>query len=225
MTTGWRKFLEKLHPQGIPWPGSALYNAISGARIFQQHYQLVAEDLVQYGPAKKILDIGTGPGHLLFALGKTFPDAQLTGVDISPAMVEQARKNRAKHPDSNIDFQIAGANDLPFEDETFDIVVSTGSIHHWKNPVPALEEIHRITKPNGYALIYDLVSKMPDQVCEDIRTQFGTFRLTLLWLHSFEEPFFDVDEMLALGNQTKFTNKGVKFIGALCGLVLQKTAE
>ncbi|MBE3143709.1 MAG: class I SAM-dependent methyltransferase [Planctomycetes bacterium] len=47
---------------------------------------------------------------------------------------------------------------MPFPDRSFDIVVSTVSMHHWKQPEACLNEIYRVLKNNSYALIYDLVS-------------------------------------------------------------------
>ena len=93
MKSRWRKFIKKFHPEGIPWPGSVLYNALSRSEIFLRHYELVARDVASYGPAKRILDIGTGPGQLLAALRKELPDAELVGVDISAPMVKRARRN------------------------------------------------------------------------------------------------------------------------------------
>lgn len=120
--------------------------------------------------------------------------------------------------------RLADANALPFDDETFDRVVSTGSLHHWKDPIPALSEIHRVLKVDGYALIYDLVREMPKAVCKDVRKKFGGFRLAILWLHSFEEPFHTAKEMEDLAKQSIFVVEGTKFIGALCCLVLRKVA-
>lgn len=211
--------MKRFHPGGIPWPGSVLYNALSSTKIFLRHYELVAHDVAHYGAAKCILDIGTGPGHLLLAMRKTLPDTELVGVDISPSMVAQAQRNIETYGrDPRIDVWVADANALPFADETFDRVVSTGSLHHWKDPIHALSEAHRVLKVDGYALLYDLVRDMPKAVCEEIRAQFGAFRLTLLWLHSFEEPFLNVEEMDALGRRTDFTVEGTRFTG---GLVLR----
>lgn len=120
--------------------------------------------------------------------------------------------------------RVADANALPFTDETFHCVVSTGSFHHWKDPIHALSEAYRVLKPGGHALIYDLVRKMPKAVCKDIRARFGGFRLALLWLHSFEEPFLNAAEMEKLGRRTDFVVEGTRFTGALCCLVLRKTA-
>jgi ubiquinone/menaquinone biosynthesis C-methylase UbiE len=159
------------------------------------------------------------------AMRRALPDSRLVGVDISPAMVTQAQRNRETYgKDPRIEVQVAGANALPFADGTFDRVVSTGSLHHWKDPVHDLSEAHRVLKANGYALLYDLVRYMPKEILQQIRTQFGGFRLGLLWLHSFEEPFLNAEEMEALGRQTHFEVEGTRFTGALCCLVLRKAA-
>jgi len=225
MSDHWRQFVKRLHPEGIPWPGSVLYNALSSSEIFLRHYELVAHDIAHYGGAGCILDIGTGPGHLLLAMRKVFPDTKLVGVDISPPMVAQAQRNIETYGrDPRIEVRVAGANALPFADETLDRVVSTGSLHHWKDPIHALSEAHRVLKADGYALMYDLVRDMPKAVWEDVRARFGGFRLALLWLHSFEEPFLNAEEMDALGRRTDFVVEGTRFTGALCCLVLRKAA-
>ena len=196
MSSRWRKFIKRLHPEGIPWPGSALYNALSGTGIFLRHYELVARDVARYGAAESILDIGTGPGQLLPALRQALPGTRLLGIDISISMVAQARRN-LQHYGRDPDIQVlaAGAKALPFAEGTFDRVVSTGSLHHWKEPIRTLSDAHRVVKVGGYALVYDLVRNMPKTVCEEVRARFGGFRLALLWLHSFEEPFVNVEEI------------------------------
>jgi ubiquinone/menaquinone biosynthesis C-methylase UbiE len=200
-----------------------LYNAVSSTNIFIRHYELVANDVARYGTAQSLLDIGTGPGHLLLALRKSFPNTELVGVDISPAMISQAQHNLKTYGrDIGIEVRCAGANALPFADGTFDRVISTGSLHHWKDPIHALSEAHRVLKAGGYALMYDLVREIPRAVREDVRARFGGFRFALLWLHSFEEPFLNAEEMEALGRRTAFTVEGTRFVGALCCLVLRK---
>jgi ubiquinone/menaquinone biosynthesis C-methylase UbiE len=140
-------------------------------------------------------------------------------------MVAQAQRNIVKYGrDTHIEVQVADAKALPFADGKFDRVVSTGSLHHWKDPVHALTEAHRVLKVDGYALLYDLVRDIPKAVCEEVRAKFGGFRLAILWLHSFEEPFLNVEEMDALGRRTAFRVEGTKFTGALCCLVLSKSA-
>ncbi len=222
----WRRMIRRLHPEGIPWPGSALYNALSSTSIFLRHYELVAHDVARYGARESILDIGTGPGQLLLAMGEAIPETRFVGVDISSAMVSQARRNLERRGQAHqIEVLAADAKALPFRDEVFGGVVSTGSLHHWKDPLGALSEAYRVLKPGGYALMYDLVRRLPEAVCRDVQARFGSFRFALLWLHSFEEPFLSAGEMQALGRQTDFLVEETKFTGALCCLVLKRAAD
>jgi ubiquinone/menaquinone biosynthesis C-methylase UbiE len=223
MNKRWRHFIKRMHPQGIPWPGSTLYNALSNTAIFLKHYELVAHDVARYGAAKCILDIGTGPGQLLLAMRNMVPDNRIIGIDISPAMVAQAHRNIDIYGRNHkIEVHVADASALPFVDETFDRVVSTGSLHHWKDPIGALSEVYRVLKPDSYALLYDLVRDIPKAIGEDVRARFGSYRFALLWLHSYEEPFLNSEEMVELASRTDFTVEGTKFVGALCCLVLKK---
>lgn len=223
MITSWRKHLRRWHPEGIPWPGSILYNALSQAGIFQRHYQLVADDLVQYCRRGRVLDIGTGPGWLLLALHRALPEIEAVGVDISAAMVAVARKNLAQAGGrAGLEVHQAGAEALPFPDDSFAAVVSTGTLHHWKNPIAGLNETHRVLQPGGYALMYDLVSELPAAVRAQARAQFGGLRTTLLWLHSLEEPFYSPVDMAALAPATLFARGETRFVGVMCCLVLRK---
>lgn len=223
MSTQWRKWLKRVHPEGIPWPGSLVYSVLSRSWVFRQHYALVAHDIVQYGSMHHILDIGTGPGRLLLSLNQVSPHSELVGVDISPAMVAQACKTIGHAGlEKEIHLGVSSANALAFADNTFDCVVSTGSFHHWKDPTGALAQIHRVLKGNGTALMYDLVRKMPADVKGRVRSRFGSLWHILLWLHSFEEPFLSPGEMAAIGRQSDFVVVETRFVGALCCLVLQK---
>jgi len=219
----WKSILKSFHPEGIPWPATILYNAISSSEIFKQHYELVARDVLQQGQIKNILDIGTGPARLLITLQKFLPDVKLCGVDISEAMIATAERNLKRFfPLGKTELKVGNAENLPFPDETFDCVISTGSLHHWKNPIDGLNEVYRVLKEGHCALIYDLVRKLPTDVAQEVRRQFGSFRLALLWLHSFEEPFLYTDEMLSVAEKTHFNCAKIRFVGALCCIYLNK---
>lgn len=225
MINRWRQIIKRLHPEGIPWPASFFYNALSKSEVFRRHYELVAHDIISYGVNKCILDIGTGPGQLLITLHRLLPNTKLVGVDISPAMVAQAQKNiKACGHEASIEIKVAAVNNLPFADGAFDCVVSTGSLHHWKDYTSALSEVYRVLRSDAYALMYDMVREMPKDISREVRRQFGSFRRALVWLHSFEEPFLSPEEMEALGRESDFVVEGTRFIGALCCLVLRKTA-
>lgn len=218
-----RRLLKRLEPEGIPWPGSVLYNALSSTSAFQHHYSLVAKDIAAYCPSGSLLDIGTGPGRLLIRLHPEAPSLSLAGVDISAAMVAKARGNIAAADLAGaIAIYEANAVSLPFAAASFDIVVSTGSVHHWQQPTAALDEIYRVLKPEGYCLLYDLVSDTPRAALAEMTRTHGKMKTTIFWLHSFEEPFYNRRQFELLAEPSMFREGTTRFVGLLCCLVLKK---
>ena len=223
MLPRWLHLNRHVDLEGVPWPGSVLYSAISRSRRFTQHYQLVADDLAHYCHDGRVLDVGTGPGWLLLALSRSLPGVEVVGVDISSAMVSVARKNIARAGCcGSAEVRQAGAEALPFPDDSFDAVVSTASLHHWNDPAAALNEVRRVLKPGGYALMYDLVSKLPPAVRDQTRAEFGLLRFLLRLLHSLQEPLYSPEEMAALALATHFWFGRIRVVGVMCCLVLQK---
>ena len=223
MLSPFRRLLKMFHPEAIPWPGTVAYNAISRTDIFQRHYELVATDIVERCPEGSLLDIGTGPGWLLPQLHRISPRLHLTGLDASPSMVAKAKKNMAGAGlDQSIEIVEGNVISMSFTDESFDAVVSTGTIHHWKDPVAGLNEIYRVLKPGGCALMYDLVSDTPTSILKDTAREFGRFRMVLLWVHAFEEPFYTHKDFELLHQPTLFKEGQTRFVGALCCLALKR---
>lgn len=219
-----RRLLKIIHPEGIPWPGASLYNSMSRSRIFLRYYELLADDIVSCCPEGQILDIGTGPGRLLMKLSEKSPDLRLTGLDVSSAMVAKARDNLADAGLSEaIKVEEGNVEHMSFADDSFDAVVSTGSIHHWKDPTAGLNEVHRVLKHEGYALMYDLVSDTPPSVIKETAREFGRLKTTLLWLHSFEEPFYSREAFEQLAQPTLFREGQTRFVGAMCCLIMKKS--
>ena len=217
-----RRVLKAVHPEGIPWPGSLIYNAISKTEIFQSLYDEVAEDIVSCCPEGSILDIGTGPGFLLLKLRRLNPGLNLTGLDISSAMVSTAQRNVRNAGAPEIEIREGDAGSLPFPDGTFDGVVSTGSFHHWKNPEAGLNEIHRILKTGGQALVYDVVSDIPGTILKDMSGRYGRLRTTLFWLHTFEEPFHSSEGLMVAARTSRFGQGRIRYVSVLCCLEMTK---
>lgn len=111
---------------------------------------------------------------------------------------------------------------IPFPDNTFDIVVSTAAIHHWKDPVRALNEVYRVLKGGRYALIYDVVSGTPSHIVEQMRHRFGRLRTAFFWIHAYEEPFLNLSSFERLADDTLFKKGEIRFVGILCCLILKK---
>jgi ubiquinone/menaquinone biosynthesis C-methylase UbiE len=97
-------------------------------------------------PSWKVLDIGTGTGNAAIALGGY--GCEVIGIDPSKNLLEIAKK-RAKAEAVNVTFQSASAEDLPFEDEAFDAVISTFTLGHTQDENKTIQEMMRVLKPGG----------------------------------------------------------------------------
>ena len=96
-------------------------------------------------PPRRVLDLGTGTGLGARAIAKRFPKAEVIGVDLAPAMVEEAQKLLEPELADRVRYQAADASHLPFEDGTFDLVVLL-------NMIPFFEELVRVTASDGALL-------------------------------------------------------------------------
>jgi ubiquinone/menaquinone biosynthesis C-methylase UbiE len=120
-------------------------------RVLDSVADLVAES--EPSPAA-VLDVGCGTGALLRELEGRLPEGiDLTGVDPAPAMLEVGRGKL--RPGSRIHLEEAFAEQLPFPDGTFDLVVSTVSFHHWSDQRAGLGEAARVLRPEGRILLAD----------------------------------------------------------------------
>ncbi len=108
----------------------------------------------QIAPQASVLEVAPGPGYFAIELAK-LGNYLITGLDISKTFVEIARANAVKAGVS-IDFQQGNASRMPFADESFDFLLCRAAFKNFTEPLRALEEMYRVLKPGGRALIIDL---------------------------------------------------------------------
>jgi ubiquinone/menaquinone biosynthesis C-methylase UbiE len=118
----------------------------------------------------KVLDVGTGTGLLAIEFAKGVPAVQVVSLDLSDVALELARDN-AQNCDVSlrVSFEKGDAEDIPFDDDTFDMVISSDTLHLVKNPQEMFNEIHRVLKPQGRFLIRDLRRSWLGVITEHIR--------------------------------------------------------
>jgi len=118
----------------------------------------IAADVAAVAPAgARVLEVGCGPGHLSVRLAGQHR-LEVTGLDLDPAMIARAAANidrAASRGGRRPSFLVGDVAALAFPDRSFDLVVSTLSMHHWADPAAALAEIGRVLCPGGRALIWD----------------------------------------------------------------------
>ncbi|TKA62903.1 hypothetical protein B0A49_11171 [Cryomyces minteri] len=100
-------------------------------------------------PTDKILDIGCGPGTISVDLASHVPHGSVTGLDTSPAVLEQARQHAHERRVPNVEFGLGDIFKLPYADDTFDIVHAHQVLQHVPAPVAALAEMRRVTRRGG----------------------------------------------------------------------------
>ena len=123
---------------------------------FGSFFGSVAADVAAAAPeGARVLEVGCGPGHLSVRLSRRH-GLEVTGLDLDPAMVERARANADRTGDGDeLAFLVGDVASLPFPDGSFDLVVSTLSMHHWADPTAGLTEIGRVLRPDGRVLVWD----------------------------------------------------------------------
>jgi len=101
-----------------------------------------------------VLEVAPGPGYLAIEVAK-LARFQVTGLDISRTMVEIAREN-ATAAGVAVDFQHGDATAMPFAESSFDLIVCQAAFKNFRRPVIAFDEMHRVLRPGGLAVIQDM---------------------------------------------------------------------
>ena len=144
-------------PGGILIGDTARYDTLSRL-LLSPFLARIAADVASVAPAgAQVLEVGCGPGHLSIRLARQH-GLEVTGLDLDPAMIARARANtdRPEAGDQRRpEFLVGDVAALAFPDGSFDLVVSTLSMHHWADPTAALAEIGRVLRPGARALIWD----------------------------------------------------------------------
>ena len=106
------------------------------------------------GPDDTVLDVACGPGLLACALARVAK--HVTGIDMTPAMLEQARKTQQQQGLKNVSWEPGDVYALPFPDAHFCIVSSRFVFHHLQDPLAALRQMKRVCMPGGRVVVADM---------------------------------------------------------------------
>jgi ubiquinone/menaquinone biosynthesis C-methylase UbiE len=129
------------------WQGRAASWGDRVNRSGATHLAPLAAALLHVSPEpERALDIGTGLGDGALLISREFPRARVRGVDLSEEMVRRAQSRIGLDPEGRVAFKVADASNLPFEDESFDLVAQL-------NMPPFFGEIARVLRPGGFAIV------------------------------------------------------------------------
>jgi ubiquinone/menaquinone biosynthesis C-methylase UbiE len=151
-------------------------------------------------PLDRVLDVACGPG--IVACAAAAHAAHVTGIDLTPAMIEQARSRQRASGLANMAWHVGDATRLPFDDGVFDVVLTRYSFHHMPAPDVVLREMLRVCRPGGRVVVIDATPTPETQQAynrmETLRDPSHASALTL-------------DQLRALGRQTGLIEQVVDF--------------
>jgi ubiquinone/menaquinone biosynthesis C-methylase UbiE len=147
---------------GVLLHRAAFYDALLWMMTFGREGRLREKmlRLARIAEGEAVLDVGCGTGTLaILAKRRAGAGGDVCGVDASPEMIERARQ-KARKAGSEVAFEIAPAQSLPFADHRFDLALATMMLHHLGRPARAqcLRELARVLKPGGRVLVIDFES-------------------------------------------------------------------
>jgi ubiquinone/menaquinone biosynthesis C-methylase UbiE len=185
-TLGTQKFAKGQKGMGMEG-GIARWYARTTGKSIEQYKKLARSLAGKLEEGANVLEVAPGPGYLAIELAQQGP-FRVVGLDISKTFVAIAEAN-AKDAGARVEFHLGNASAMPFDSDSFDLIVCRAAFKNFAEPVGALEEMHRVLKPGGKALIIDM---RPDASKADIAAEVDSMklgwlsslitRLTLQWL-------------------------------------------
>ena len=163
---------------GLPMTGllARRYAKITGKDMEQ--YQKAARDVAAgLTSGSHVLEVAPGPGYFAVELAK-LDNYQIVGLDISHTFVRIATEN-AKKAGVDVEFRQGNASAMPFEANSFDFIYCRAAFKNFSQPVEAINEMYRVLKPGGKAVIFDF---RKDAAQSDINTAVG--EMGLGWINS-----------------------------------------
>ncbi|WP_321476753.1 class I SAM-dependent methyltransferase [uncultured Paludibaculum sp.] len=140
------RILNQFTLQAVPFARAISHSAEESLRLLLETAQVRASD--------EVLDLACGPGIVSCAFAAAA--RHVTGMDLVPAMIDQARVLQAEKGLSNLDWRLGDVTELPFPDGRFDLVVTRYSFHHLMDPGAVLREMARVCRPGGRVVVNDV---------------------------------------------------------------------
>lgn len=179
-------------------------------RMNDSHFAVTgwALDFLTFCEKDQVLDIGCGGGATIARISKYIQTGHLTGIDYSEVSVEMSQKlNEAEIRNGKIDILEASVENMPFEDDTFDKIVTVESFYFWPDPVENLKEVRRVLKKGGiFLLVADIYQK--DDLAEETLKNIRRYEL----LNPEPEEFKSMFEQAGFTDIQLHTKEGTDWI-------------
>jgi ubiquinone/menaquinone biosynthesis C-methylase UbiE len=183
----------------------ASWYARQTARDIEEFRQAARRIAAHLNSGSRVLEIAPGPGYLAIELAR-LTGGSVTGVDISRSFVRIAEEN-ARKASVRIGFEVGDAADLPFPDEQFDFIVCRAAFKNFGRPLVALNEMHRVLKRGGTALIIDLRKDFSPNAVRDYvrgRGMLNAFIVRTIFSTVLKKRAYTEESMTRLVTQSQF---------------------
>lgn len=158
-----KKIWRFLRPEAIPSFLAGFYDKIHGSAT-PEIYKRFVEDMAQEVERGRILDVGTGPGYVSIEIARRIPGVFIDGIDLSEGMIRMAQFHAKKAGlEKRLHFEVGDGCSIRFPNESYDIVICVGSLHHWRDPLRVFNEIFRVLKQGGEVWIHDTLADAADE--------------------------------------------------------------
>jgi ubiquinone/menaquinone biosynthesis C-methylase UbiE len=148
-----RLILDQFTRQAVPFAKMPAHSNEESVRLLI--------DMAGIGPEDEVLDVACGPGLVACPLAQVA--RHVTGIDLTPAMIEQAQAKQRASGLTNLTWLVGDAVPLPLPDAAFSAVVTRYSFHHFLDPKAALAEMVRVCRPGGRVAMMDVFTSSPEQ--------------------------------------------------------------
>jgi SAM-dependent methyltransferase len=139
---------------------TAVYTHGHGEAVLRSHRWRTAANSAAYllgslTPGMRVLDVGCGPGTITADLAALVPDGRVVALERDQGVLADARAEAARRGARNVEFAVGDVHALPYPDGEFDVVHAHQVLQHVGDPVTALREMRRVTRPGGLVAARD----------------------------------------------------------------------
>lgn len=160
-----------------------------------------------------VLEVAPGPGFFAIELAK-LGQFKITGVDISRTLVAIAREN-ARKEGADIDFELGNASAMQLANESFDLVYCSAAFKNFSEPIKALDEMYRVLRPSGEAIIQDLhrdasADQIDAYVKRSRRSRIDAWMTKWTFHHILLRRAYSENDFMQLAKESRFGSCQVK---------------
>jgi ubiquinone/menaquinone biosynthesis C-methylase UbiE len=209
---------------GMEGPIARWYAKLTGKDL-REVRRLAGSLAGRLGPGSAVLEVAPGPGYLAIELARR-GSYKVAGLDISRSFVSMAAEN-ARRAGVAVDFVHGNAAAMPFDPDSFDLLVCRAAFKNFSEPVEALDEMQRVLKPGGEALIIDLRSDArPAEIAAAVDGmglgRFDTFMTKLIFRHTLIKRAYTSEQFRSMAAASRFGSCTIEESPIGLGVTLRK---